>query len=208
MAEEERGARPPAGEEPPRTEDMEGGLRFMHAMGMQTRLSVAQQEARTTALLEELIASGVIDLRAFEARLARVSERPVAPDPIERMVFVGETVDKYGLVDLPRIDCAARLHLCRARCCKLQFPLTFQDLDEGVVRWRYEQPYVIRQREDGYCVHNCAETLRCEVHASRPATCRVYDCRRDKRIWIDFEGRIPVPEDTPVGKVPSLPEEP
>jgi hypothetical protein len=32
------------------------------------------------------------------------------------------------------------------------------------------------------------------VYEHRPAICRTYDCRKDPRIWIDFEKRIPAPE--------------
>ena len=63
-----------------------------------------------------------------------------------------------------------------------------------MIRWDYGQPYLIRQRKsDGYCVHNDPTTRACTVHAQRPRTCRVYDCRSDKRIWTDFEQRIPAP---------------
>jgi hypothetical protein len=78
------------------------------------------------------------------------------------------------------------------------FPLSTTDLDEGVIRWDYGQPYMIRQRaSDGYCVHNDPASRGCTVHAQRPATCRRYDCRNDTRVWLDFEARIPAPMDHP-----------
>ena len=81
------------------------------------------------------------------------------------------------------------LPICQARCCKLSFPLSTQDLDEGVIRWDYGEPYLIRQRaSDGYCVHNGAGS--CTVHAQRPMICRTYTCKDDKRIWADFDARI------------------
>jgi hypothetical protein len=96
--------------------------------------------------------------------------------------------DKYDLRDLPDIDCAAHYHLCQARCCRFTFPLTRQDLVEGVVRWDPEHPYRIQQNE-GVCVHRNGHA--CSVYEDRPGICRTYDCRRDKRIWIDYERRIP-----------------
>jgi hypothetical protein len=33
----------------------------------------------------------------------------------------------------------------------------------------------------------------CTVYDDRPGTCREYDCREDKRVWIDYEKRIPAP---------------
>lgn len=90
--------------------------------------------------------------------------------------------------------CDEVLHLCQARCCTFNFALSPLDLDEGVLRWDYGQPYLIRQRaSDHYCVHNDATTHRCTVHAQRPRICRVYDCTNDPRVWIDFANRIPAP---------------
>jgi Fe-S-cluster containining protein len=94
----------------------------------------------------------------------------------------------------PDIPCAELLSLCHARCCMLSFALSTEDLDEGVIRWDYGQPYLIRQRaSDGYCVHNHPDGHACTVHAQRPRVCRSYDCRKDARIWVDYEQRIPAP---------------
>ena len=88
--------------------------------------------------------------------------------------------------------------ICKARCCKLSFALSTEDLDEGVIRWDYGQPYRIRQRaSDGYCVHNDPRSGGCTVHQHRPAICRRYDCRNDTRIWTDYEARIPAPDNHP-----------
>lgn len=99
----------------------------------------------------------------------------------------------------PAIPCGELIPLCRAQCCTLSFALSTEDLDEGVIRWDYGQPYLIRQRaSDGYCVHNDPESRGCTVHAFRPRVCRSYDCRNDKRIWIDYAQRIPAAQ--PQGK--------
>jgi len=70
----------------------------------------------------------------------------------------------------------------------------FQDLDEGTVKWDYARPYMIRKKPNGYCIHHEASTGRCGVYEKRPGVCRTYDCRNDKRIWQDFEFRIPAAE--------------
>jgi Fe-S-cluster containining protein len=75
-------------------------------------------------------------------------------------------------------------------CCKLDVPLSTQDLDEGVLRWNYGRPYLLAHRDDGYCTHNDAATGGCTQHARRPAICREYSCRDDHRIWADFDRRI------------------
>jgi Fe-S-cluster containining protein len=102
-------------------------------------------------------------------------------------------VSKYE-VEGASPPCAELMPLCQARCCSLGFALSTEDLDEGVIRWDYGQPYLIRQRaSDRYCVHNHPETRACTVHEFRPRVCRGYDCRKDDRIWLDYEQRIPAP---------------
>jgi Fe-S-cluster containining protein len=192
----------PQADEPMR-QDLNAGLRFMHVMEMQSKNELYETSAALYALLEELVARGVVDLRSLEERRARVKVREAERALQNLHVEVSENVDKYALKDLPVIDCEARIPLCKGRCCALSFSLSFQDLDEGVVRWDYSRPYKIRQRpSDGYCVHNDPETRGCGVYLNRPAICRSYDCRKDKRIWVDFENRIPAPTDVvPAGNL-------
>jgi len=71
--------------------------------------------------------------------------------------------------------------------------LTRQDLDEGIVRWDRDRPYLNQRQPDGYCVHCAHDSRRCTIYERRPGLCRTYDCRGDTRIWLDFERRIPNP---------------
>ncbi len=174
--------------------DLNGGLRFLHTMSMQTKNEVVEANAQLSALVEELVSHSLIDLRALEQRRNKSRTREAERAMEQAHVNVSENVDKYTLTDLPVIDCEARIPLCKGRCCKLFFALSFQDLDEHVVKWDYSKPYNIRHREDGYCVHNDPQTRGCGVYTNRPAICRSYDCSKDVRIWIDFEKRIPAPE--------------
>lgn len=170
-------------------EDLGEALRFLHVVEMQTKAKLAELSATVQAMMETLVAEGHLPLPLYEKkkRLAIVRENDQAAS--EAGVEVSPMPDKYALGDLPDVDCGALLHLCRARCCTLSFPLSVQDLDERVVRWNYARPYQIARRPDGYCAHN--EGGRCGVYQHRPATCRLYDCRNDRRIWADFERRIP-----------------
>jgi hypothetical protein len=172
-------------------EDPVRGLGFTHKVDMDNRERLRQVSASLQALLELLLARGVIAADDLETRRLRELERQIERARQETLVAIGEPGDKYAVVG-PEIDCAARLPLCRARCCTLLFPLSQQDLDERVVRWDYGQPYQIARRDDGYCVHNDAGG-GCGVYAQRPAPCRRFDCRGDARIWLDFDGRIPAP---------------
>lgn len=175
-------------------EDLNAGLRFLHFMSMQTKLDLMDLVSTLFALLEELVESGQLNIESFDERRLKFQEKEESRLKERPHVQVADPIDKYALDNLPQIDCDSRLHLCKARCCKLNFPLSFQDLDERVVQWDYGKPYQILQRLDGYCVHNHRQKKHCCVYKNRPAICRTYDCRQDKRIWLDFEQRIPAPE--------------
>jgi Fe-S-cluster containining protein len=178
----------------PLRDDLEAGLRFLHVLGMQTKLDLSDLVSTLFALLEELVESGQLNVDSFDQRRLRLQEQEEARLRERPHVQLTDPVDKYALKDLPPIDCEALIPICKARCCRLSFPLSFQDLDERVVQWDYGKPYMIRQKADGYCVHNDCSSKHCTVYHHRPATCRAYDCRNDTRIWLDFENRIPAPE--------------
>ncbi len=178
---------------PAEPEDVGSGLRFNHVVEMQTKQRVSELAASIDALVETLKKSGVVDAGALDAEKAEAARREKARVRSDALVVLSDVADKYALKDLPKIDCEARLEHCRARCCTLAFSLSTQDLDERKVRWEYGRPYQIARRTDGYCVHNDRLSFSCQVYATRPASCRTYDCRSDKRIWIDFERRIAVP---------------
>jgi Fe-S-cluster containining protein len=178
-------------------EDVESGLRFNHIVAHQTRVKLAELSASYYALIETLVARGIVPIDDYERRRQQTMERENDKAKESLAPHVSQYPDKYKLEQLPQIDCEARLHLCKAKCCTLTFPLSVQDLDERVVRWDYAKPYQIGRRPDGYCVHNKAGTCLCEVYEHRPGVCRTYDCRQDKRIWADFEARIPAPPPEP-----------
>jgi Fe-S-cluster containining protein len=96
------------------------------------------------------------------------------------------------LKDSPDIDCASRIHLCEARCCRFSVSLSEQDIRDNIP-WVIDQPYMLpRDPKTKKCV--CMdEAGACTIYEKRPASCRVYDCRRDPRVWVDFEARIPAP---------------
>jgi putative zinc- or iron-chelating protein len=98
--------------------------------------------------------------------------------------------DKYAIPSAG-IDCAARIPLCGARCCSFDVTLSAQDIDERRLPFDLLKPYAL-PRVDGRCV--CMDdTGACTVYDHRPGACRAYDCRHDKRVWIDFEARIAAP---------------
>jgi len=147
------------------------------------------------ALAEVLVGKGLLGLDELDKARKGVEAR-MSTDLAQRGVTVRLTdgvADKYEMGEAAvAIDCGSRLHLCHAACCRLRFALSEQDVEEGIVQWSVREPYLNRQSEDGYCVHINTDRF-CGVYENRPPICRSYDCRRDKRIWVDFETRIPNP---------------
>jgi hypothetical protein len=115
-----------------------------------------------------------------------VTEEPAAPAPVPWPSFA---LRADGATPKPpqEVNCAERMHVCHAVCCKLSFALTAQEVDAGKVRFDVGFPYMIRHDSDGYCTHNHRSTGSCGVYADRPGICRHYSCAGDERIWKDFE---------------------
>jgi Fe-S-cluster containining protein len=98
-------------------------------------------------------------------------------------------VDQAGSDSKPpvKVDCQARLHVCHAACCKLQFALTVPELESGKIKWDLGRPYFIRHNSHGSCVHVDPASGACRIYADRPGVCRGYSCAGDTRIWKDFD---------------------
>jgi Fe-S-cluster containining protein len=180
--------------------EVERGLQFTHVMMSVNQDQGNEAVAYVQALADALIEKGLLKQEDLEAPLEN-ARKEVAEVlmPRVRLAVMG---DKYAEGQSVEIDCFARLPLCHARCCTFKFFLTKQDLDEGVARWDYGNPYWIKQAKDGYCTHSDPQTRGCTIHGQRPHVCRQYDCRNDKRVWIDFEKRIPAPMQPVSGDAP------
>jgi len=193
--------------------DFERALRALHLSDHETRDALMRLAAQVVALTDELVRRvDHVEPEPAPAGTPAVPRRGTIEGAVATempravmMVRVGDEQtdgraslhlsdeDKYQ-VEGPDIPCAELLHLCQARCCAMHFELSTQDLDEGVIRWDYGKPYQIRQRDsDKYCVHNHPTSRGCTAHEFRPRVCRIYDCREDDRVWIDYEQRIPAP---------------
>lgn len=192
--------------------DLERALRNLNLADLEMREALLLMGARLVTLTDELTRR----LDGVEPEPARPGTP--APPPTETLEVtvmrnLGSVLGQIRLADVAQrsrisLDtgpdkyavepsdppCDEVLHLCQARCCTFNFALSSRDLDEGVIRWDHGQPYLIRQRaSDGYCVHNDPGSHGCTVHGHRPRVCRVYDCRTDRRVWLDFARRVPAP---------------
>lgn len=157
-------------------------------------------EAYVSAILDLLLSKGVVTIDdlgdTVKAKQAEQIEEDNAPKTPKEMLDGWPNIilreDKDGLPDAPDepVNCAERMHICKAVCCSLRFPLSSEEIEAGKVRWDLGHPYVIRHTAEGWCVHNDRNTGGCGVYEDRPKLCRRYSCRDDERIWKDFDNMV------------------
>ena len=171
------------------------GLLYTHARLNANQRKTLEASSFLYALVELLSERGIITIDELDARQAVVTQR--LTEQLRRegdgAMFQDPEYDKYAFEHAAEFDCAARVHLCHATCCRLPFALSHQDVREGIVHWNLGQPYLIYQDGDGYCVHMDRGACACTIYANRPVPCRGFDCRNDRRIWLDFEGKVANP---------------
>lgn len=190
------GVEPPLSQSDPVERRVAHGLHFADLLGFTNQQALDEQQVLLQSLTELLVGAGVIRLHELEERKKAVAgylRSSTEGRPKVHLSVVTE--DKYAEHQRVPVDCESRVALCKARCCKLWFPLSVQDIEERVVRWNYAEPYTIAHADDGFCVHQeRGGACRCGVYQQRPLVCRTYSCKDDKRIWLDFENRVLNPD--------------
>jgi Fe-S-cluster containining protein len=176
--------------------EVASGFVYSHRRANANTSRVLEVAAFSYAAIELMIEKGLISVEELDERKRKIGAGLVQKfnDGGLGIALLDEETDKYTYQRSVEIDCQARLPLCRAACCRLTFPLSVQDVEEGKVRWEMGRPYMNRRDADGYCHHLQRGSCRCGVYEARPLICRGYDCRGDKRIWTDFENRVASPD--------------
>jgi len=149
------------------------------------------------ALIELLEEKGIISIEELDERKKVVAPRLVKKFAEKGMgAFYQEPeYDKYKFNKEAKVDCQSRIHLCKAACCRIfSFALSKQDVKEGIIKWDLGHPYMVAKDEDGYCKQLDRISYQCTVRESRPVPCRAFDCRKNKRIWLDFKKKIISPD--------------
>jgi len=176
--------------------EVAGGLLYCHSRLNSNTTKLLESASFLYALIEVLEEKGLVKIDELEEKKREVAAR-LLESFLDRGMGVAmqeDERDKYTFSETVEIDCASRVHLCKAACCRMSFALSQQDVEEGVVKWDLGRPYLIAQDGDGYCRHLDRKTNSCTVREQRPLPCRGYDCRKDKRVWVDFEKRIINPQ--------------
>ena len=173
--------------------ELSRGLQFANLIGSLHQEKLDEMTCLLNALVELLIGKGVVHVHELEQRKKEVATSYHESSAEQPAVQLIETPDKYETEHEISLDCANRVSVCKALCCRLWFSLSVQDLSEGIVRWNYGMPYGIAQ-ENGTCVHLDRTHLHCNIYPHRPLVCRSFDCRGDARIWKDYDQKILNPE--------------
>lgn len=173
-------------------QDFLRGLVYTHNRANANTAELHKLSATLEAIVEILTNQGLLDRSQLEERFKTISDI-LKQRYIEQGMAVAMqefSTSKYEFQGGAEIDCENRIQLCKAACCRLPFALSREDVKEGVVKWDAGQPYLNARDENGYCIHLQNGTCRCSIYDQRPIPCRGYDCRKDKRIWLDFQQKI------------------
>jgi len=172
------------------------GLVYTHSRANANTSRALETTTFLYALIELLTQKGILTIEELDARKDQIADRVEKRFLSEGMgvVLQDPEQDKYAFAGEAHVDCENRVHLCKAACCRMLFPLSRQDIAERIIVWDLESPYLIAQTEDGYCRHLDRTSCRCTVREHRPIPCRAYDCSNDPRIWSDFANYVINPE--------------
>lgn len=170
-------------------QQMTRGAYFVHTAITRQAERLNESEAFLYGLIDALMDSGAVDADSLRAKVAAVREE-VRKKGEQFTAGVLLRQDPPTEPIAPEINCAERLPICKAACCRLSFALSVAELEAGHVRWDIGRPYMIRHNGQGRCVHLQEGSCACGVYADRPRVCKVYSCKADKRIWTDFEGMV------------------
>lgn len=165
----------------------EAGL-FTHSALSAHAERINRVEAFLYGLADALLDGGHVTEEQLRARAAGVAEElRQSGEALSGGVLMRVDADEQAAE--VKVDCAARMHVCKGICCRLSFPLSAAEVEGGHVKWELGKPYFARKNEAGACVHQ-TEAGGCGVYDNRPRICRTYSCAHDERIWKDFDRMI------------------
>lgn len=148
---------------------------------------LSELEAILLGLVDVLASRGLVDEGELSPAVQRIEEAIAArAEPRDHAVAIRPESSRPSRSE-PIVDCAARLPVCKAVCCRLSVTLSAAEIESGGLRWDLGRPYQLRREADGQCTHLTRDTGGCGVYADRPRPCRQYTCATDSRIWSNFE---------------------
>lgn len=157
-------------------------------------LRLTQEELRNIFLDVELLKRAATSLGQVGVMERKKIERELILQlfpPHQSRMGVGVRVGPILPLKPAKIDCASRMHICRAVCCRtLTIYLNHEELESGSYEWNPREPYALMKNRYG-CIYQQKGGCGCTRHdGPRPNICPNYSCAEDRRIWADFEKRI------------------
>ena len=153
---------------------------------------IYQASTNLYTLIELLMEKGIINKSEFEKRKKGIEKQTIESYKkagIGILLHDHAWTDKYQLTNDAKIDCQSRMHICKAVCCRFTYCLSIQDVHEGI-RWNLSKPFTSMIGDNGYCIYFKEKKMKCSIYEQRPLGCRLFDCRTDQRIWLDFDKKI------------------
>ena len=134
-------------------EEVTGGLLYCHSRLNANTNKLLESSSFLYALVELLSDKGLVQIGELDAKKKEMAARLLDKylDKGMGVAMQEDEQDKYSFTGTVEIDCENRIHLCKAACCRMNFALSRQDVEEGVIKWDLSRPYLIAQGEDGCC---------------------------------------------------------
>ncbi len=179
-------------------------------LGQKLAARFNQKQAEIERLKRELAASrfwireALLDVGAMKAALASLGHAEILKLAEARPAMVKEQflrdAAEPGLgialfdgarqpVSAKDLGCPGRREVCQAICCRFPVALTRREVEDEVASWKWRTPFLLPRAEDGWCIHFDRDARECTIYDRRPFACRCYDCRGDRRVWLDFQAQ-------------------
>jgi Fe-S-cluster containining protein len=186
----EKSAQPPPGLVQLERQVERGNL-FAHTALGENALRLGELEVIVHGLTDALLEKGIVSEGEITNAMSKVHSELKQRSELNgaRAMVRSDGLDAK-LSATVKVDCGARLHICHAVCCKLDFALSIPEVESGTVKWDLGRPYFIRRESDGCCTHLNSASATCRIYGDRPGVCKGYTCAGDARIWKDFDKMV------------------
>ena len=149
---------------------IERGNLFAHTSSSIHATRMNEIESFLYGTIDLLIQEGVLSEKTIQERVKQLQEEmQLRNETINAGVALRIDANNQTEEKKETINCAERIHLCKAVCCQLNFALNTEEIESGKVKWDMGRPYFIRQEKDCYCFWSkcCEESTSPDSRKSR-----------------------------------------
>jgi hypothetical protein len=117
---------------------VERGSLFTHSALGRSANHLREVETYLYGLVDLLLAKRLVTSEEVGAAVDRVERtlREEIPEPGVALRVDERAPEPSDVI----VDCAARMHICHAACCKLNFALSAEEVERGTARWDLGRP--------------------------------------------------------------------